>query len=532
MSEPDYLKRISLLGTDRQAPDRSKVGDTYDTLLDDLHTLDDPEKLLHLLSLDHYYRLAAAKLPTGHQIKEVVPIVESLDYAPPQYYPILNQIKEIDKQKTQVTLLISWIKKVLNLNAIVHPNSLVSYCNLLTICPKAIKEYAIPTLGQKGKWLVKQHQKYQGLNLQEQHDIWSYGTPIQRNNYLTSLLQHDPTQALSALTANWSTETAKEKLKHLKTIARNLDESLLPFLEQLYTEEYAYAKTETKTNRQSREILATALLHLPTSTLRADTIKRLTPYRSQSTRGLLSKVFNTQGKLLEIPIKNDELFNPEEMLRSYGIDAQSASMSDYPTDQLYWLSKLCQAIPIPVWSEITGATSAKVITYFLTAEEFRVSVEGKPISCLRKSLITLTDYTKDDQTIIELLDKETDKTTAQLLVSKLSPSAWENYLSSNLDLIENALLIESPHPENSTWTYAFSKRLIDYQLTRIHNNQQLSDYHIGSTMAQYLESKSLDYLMKVNAEKAQNINNLPYWKHHIFDPIYTTMGIRLKIEQL
>ncbi|MDF1698541.1 MAG: DUF5691 domain-containing protein [Saprospiraceae bacterium] len=532
MSSHEYLKSICLLGSDRQPLDTSKLGETLQAYISPLKELESSEIILHALALDHYYRLAGRPIAKTTQIHESVPIQEKIENAPENAYKILEKILEVEKQKIQLPLLAQWVKKIVEMKRIVHPMYLVKYFNLLTSSPKKVRTLASPTFGEKGKWLIQQNQKYTNLIPIEQEDVYSFGTSEQRTLFLTNLLQLNPEKAILLLQSNWDTESSKEKLKHLKTLLQHIHNDFLPFLNDLYSNEFSYSANETATQRQSRATIAKALLLIPNSELHQQTLKKLKPYVVEEKGGLLSKVFQTQSEIVQIPEHNDSFFNPMVMLEIYGLNPKSTAMSEYRTDQLYWFGQLCAMIPFEAWSKLTGRKEKNILTSFLKSDQYAITVQGKRESCLKKSLLLLADYYQNDTYILHFLAQEKDKTTAQNLIAKLSVKAWEMYLSNNFDLADNAVLKECPHQEKETWSTAFSKQLIDYIYNQMKNATHWSDYMMGITMAHYLSSKSLDHLLWVNSTKAQKAGMIYNWKNHIFDPIYSTMAIRLEIEQL
>ncbi|MEO1449750.1 MAG: hypothetical protein AAFV07_09470, partial [Bacteroidota bacterium] len=96
MNNQPYLKSLCLLGTDRQPVDAAKLSGPIASLIQELKELEPAEQVLHALSLDHYYRLAASKLPQLEEAIESVSITESAPHAPNAYYPVLHKILDID----------------------------------------------------------------------------------------------------------------------------------------------------------------------------------------------------------------------------------------------------------------------------------------------------------------------------------------------------------------------------------------------------------------------------------------------------
>ncbi len=526
MNNQTYIKTICLLGSDRQQLEELKLSEPLNEMMQQLEESEPAEKVLHALALDHYYRLAGNELPSVDKLVEINPIIEESEYASEEYYKILKQIFFIDKQRLQQSLLVLWIRKLIESNAIVHPMYLVKYLNALLDTTKHVKELAAPTLGKKGAWLIQQNLKYQELHSEALEDVWSFGKTKQRHLFLSRLLQSDPTKALQLVEESWPTETAREKRKHLQLFLEHTHPDHLDFIQRLYDEEFSFQQKETVTQRECRKIIAQILLLHSESSLHKTTISHLSNYIPKQNKGILSKVFKSQSEVIHIPETEDAFFNGEHMLENFGIDPQSTIASEYKTDQIYWFSELCGAIPFDVWTKLTGKKPKDVLQAFLKSDEYVITVNKRKVSGLKNALVKLASYQSNDALTVMCLDQEKDKEIARHLLTNLSASAWENYLSENLNLIDHSILNECPHGEEDMWGLTFSKAILTDTLSYRY------DYTIGLTLSEYVHTDAINHLIKLNDDDAQKSDHYHYWKTHIFDPIYQTITIKNQIQNL
>jgi len=532
MKNREYIKSLCLLGSDRQQLDPSKLTSPLDEMIAQLDESQSAEKILHALALDQFYCYAGTELPSVELSLDIAPITEEAAYAHEKYYPVLKEILDTEKQRTQTSLLSPWINKLRENKTIIHPMHLVKYLNALLRTTKAVKELARPTLGNKGMWLCQQNPKYDKLINKTEDDVWSFGTAKQRQMYLEELLGSDSQAALKLLEDSWESETAREKLKHLKLFLANGDKSHLSFVKKLYEGEFALKQKETVTNRECRNITSKFLLLFPETELHQHTIENLKNYLSQKKKGLLSKVFQAQKDLLNIPASDDGFFNGQEMLQVYGIDPQSTKASEYKTDQLFWFSELCSAIPFETWSSLTGVKSKTVLSDFLNNDQYKIVKGGKSVAVLQQSLMNLTAHYHDDEFVRLLIAQVKDKESFDLLLSRLSPASWENYLSTDLNLVDTQTLANCPHPVGTLWSLDFSQDLLTHTISRIKDSKKLHDYQIGPTLAEYVNVGAIDHLLELNRNQVQQNNLYQYWKNHIFDPVYQSLTIKKKINNL
>lgn len=532
MSNQKYIKSLCLLGSDRQQIDNNKLKSPLKELISEISNQESAEKILHALTLDYYFRAAATELPSLEKDITLSPITEAQSYASERYYEVLDKIINIEKQQPKTSLIISWIRKLTENNFIVHPKHLVKYLNLLLQTNKPIKQMAVVTLGKKGTWLCQQNPKYDKLIFLEEEDIWNFGTSQQRHDYLEKLLVNTPQLALNRLQENWESESSKEKLTHLKLLLKHPNDLLLDFVHELYSEEFAYFKKETVTHRKSRNTLAKFLLLHEQTNLHQSLVRQLRNYINNKRKGLLSKVLQSRDELLCIPETEDDFFNKKNMLESYGIDVQSSRATDFKNDQVYWFSELCSAIPFSTWTSLFNTKPKIILNEFLNAQKYEIFIENKKISGLQKSLVELASSLKEDAFTLALLNRITQKDTTLPLLCLLSTKAWESYLINNKDLIDNEVLKECPHTEQTTWSLPFSKDLLAFTVDRLDNKNNHYDYMIGQTIADRIHLDIENYLLKINNGNVQSSHLYGYWKNHIFDPIHQTITIKNSIQKL
>lgn len=530
MKNHEYIKSICLLGVDRKQLEQNKLSEPLDTAIKQVADKDQAEMILHALILNHYYHIAAQELQSINKEITHAPIVEELAYAPEAYHTILKQILDIDKQHTQTSLLAIWINKLRDSSLIVHPIYLVKYLNALLGVTNDLKIRAVSTFGKKGLWLCQQNPKYDKLLNQEIADVWSFGTSHQRREHLETMLYTDPDAALRMVKESWNTENAKEKLKHLTLLLSHTHPNQIDFVQELYSEEFAYTKKESVTHRKSRNILSKILLLNESSELHQQTVVQLAAYTTGKKKGLLSRVRQGNGEVINIPESEDSFFNGQHMLETYGIDIQSTKASEYKTDQTYWFSELVGAIPFDVWSKMSGTKPAVVLKEFLESDKYLIVVNNKKISGLQDAIFELVEWYGQDEYTLAVIDQFKGSGAQKVLVSMLSPKAWSNYLSKHLDIIDNEVLSECPHRKNEMWSLDFSKTLLTHTVDRL--NTSYFDYHIGLTMAAYIPYGAITHLTKLNNEKALKSTHYQYWKKHIYDPIYQTVSIKHQIHKL
>ncbi|MEM9546715.1 MAG: DUF5691 domain-containing protein [Bacteroidota bacterium] len=501
-------------------------------MIGEINATESAERALHAVTLDHFYGQAGKKLPSIDIKFEEKSIHEELEYASDEHYPILQQILDIDHQRIRSRLLTDWIKNVAASAKIVHPMHLVNYLNALLTVPKAAQALALPTLGKKGAWLAQQNSKYQKIESSPQDDIWSFGTAQQRRTFLSDLLKNDPERAVQMVTENWPTETKTEKRKHLKLFLEHPNPIQFPFVEHLYKEEFRYKEKESVTERAIRNILAKILLLNTDSTLYRATQEALDNYVVHEKSGFLSRVFQTERDFLSIPDMEDDFFNRQNMLETYGIDPNSSAASDYRTDQLYWFHALCSALPFEMWTVLSGMKPKSVFKSFFESEQYKTTVKGQKESILRNAFLELTSYHSNDELLLLLLNAEKDLETVAVLLSRLSPSVWEKYLSKNLNLVNVKTLDNCPHREDDTWSLNFSRIILNETVERLANKTNSYDYTIGLKISENIHIDITEHLLKLNNGKVQNNHQYGYWKNHIFDPIYLTVTMRNQIHQL
>ncbi|MFQ6391923.1 DUF5691 domain-containing protein [Nocardia sp. KC 131] len=97
-----------------------------------------------------------------------------------------------------------------------------------------LREPLLRLAGARGRWLAMQHPDWRNLvrhsTTTPPTDVWQFGRPAERREWLTELRRHDPGTARAALTAAWPRESGPLKAELLAVLAEALsaaDEALL-----------------------------------------------------------------------------------------------------------------------------------------------------------------------------------------------------------------------------------------------------------------------------------------------------------------
>lgn len=432
MRAKEHIKEVCLLGTDRRSVEGDKLPDELQNILLKHNILDESEKALMVLSLMHYYELSGLNVPKLKDKVEISPIVEDQDYINEALTSALERILKIENLPTQQVLLRIWMQKVKSRQAIIVPSKCIAYFMLLSKCNQGIVQSARSTFGKKGAWLIEQDDTFNILQIssKDADDPWSFGKKEERKKYIVPLIRSNPEKAIETIKNGWANESARDKIWILQIIRNNLDSSFYAFIANLYDVEFAYKPKESKSSRACRFILASCLLLSEKSTLHRDTLVFLSRYFRKSKGGILSRVLSSNTSI-ELPQKEDDFFNGDNMLKVYGIDSSSVEAANFKNDVIFYFSKLLSSIPFSAWSLILKMKTKNLLDYFSGDKQFEVINRGEKYASMQNALHDLAKWSKDEKLIEAMFADGKALGDATVLLSNLSPEAWERIITKN-----------------------------------------------------------------------------------------------------
>ncbi|GAA5041740.1 SWIM zinc finger family protein [Nocardia callitridis] len=95
----------------------------------------------------------------------------------------------------------------------------------------AVREPLLRLAGERGAWLAEQHPEWRTMLShntarppdQRPDDVWQFGRPAERREWLAALRRTDPTRARAALAASWRTESGPLKAELLALLGPQLE---------------------------------------------------------------------------------------------------------------------------------------------------------------------------------------------------------------------------------------------------------------------------------------------------------------------
>ncbi|MFV0540538.1 MAG: DUF5691 domain-containing protein [Aestuariibaculum sp.] len=534
MRAKEHIKEITLLGTEKRTVNPELLPEAIQRSLHKVTIEDEADKALTTLVLYYFYNQGGIIAKRLDKTINITPIQEQNPYVNNAMVQALQRLFIVENIMAQDTLLQIWIAKAITENTIITPALCVPYFKAISKFSLAFKKQAKSTFGLRGEWLIEQDDNFKNLRFteNEETDIWAFGKKDQRESFIVGLLETNPMKALTIIENAWNNENARDKLWILKLLKQHINNGYKPFLETLYNQTFAYKEKETKTDRASRELVAGCLLLLENSELHKHTMAQFKTYLVKSKGGLLSKVFDHNAPLFQIPENPDNFFTNSNMLKSYGINAHETEAANFKTNQLYCFSKLVASIPFKAWIQLLQTDYKKTVSFLLTNQQFIRTLKGTPEPILLEALIELATSTKDTNTISSILPHCKNYDQIKRLLTLLSPTNWESVLLQNKDwLASSDILTTCPFGKREQWSLGFSEAVLESIKKNLDKNNAVYDYHLAKPCIQFLNTKALNVLVSINGKIEVQTTKYNSWQKHIYQPLSEGLLIRQQIEQ-
>ena len=115
-------------------------------------------------------------------------------------------------------------------NKVLPPESLPQVLNQCLVDEEMWKSVS-QAVGERGKWLAKQHPEWKKLVAEPAFQDWEYGTKAERLLLLDYLRKRHPKKALELIESTWSEDSFQDRQYYLDTLHTNLSETDEEFLE-------------------------------------------------------------------------------------------------------------------------------------------------------------------------------------------------------------------------------------------------------------------------------------------------------------
>lgn len=512
------LREIAIIGTGKKRLSENdfpvKVADAISAFADQA-----PEvQLLSTAALVTYYNQAGSVPTTAEEVDKEM-ILETCSQAPGEVLEIFNEIEQAELG-IQERLFFQWMTLLTQKEWIVESGQILKLIKLTNSSSKEVRDLVGMVIGNKGNWMLTFDSSHAAFDSEKIEDVWQEGTIDQRKKHLEFLLSENPSSAIEALRSTWSSEGISTKKAFLTLLNVTTDPASTEFVQNSYSNEFAWKPSEKKTERECRMICASILLQLPGSQLFKQTTDALRTYFSSPMRFPgMSFVQGTQ-EVFSLPKQPDKFFCLENMLKVYGID-DKYDIGVFKTDNLYWLGELLVLVPATWWIRNFSQGYQRMASFFLKNDQFETKMDGNYLKIYLESLLQNVVQHKDSKLAAEVYSY-LNRDQAKIINPYLAMEVFEKLMINENLLLDHQLLGGSPPGQ---WSAVFSKRMIESVFKATKEQQYWELQHISATVVSHLSPDCGEFLDKYN-EKAKSLNHYKNWQKHFFDPIKTTFKIR------
>ncbi len=520
------LTEIALLGTEKKALNPDIFPDAIKEIL--LSSGSDPEsKFLEAVSIGSYFIETGRKPKTLNEEIDLSVIVEDKDIAPFDLEQLFGSITELNQPLSEVLFKL-WVNTLINRDYIVGPTITVPLLKWGGNQRSDIRELIVKVLSKRGKGILPFNEKYTLSEELSHEKLWDEGTTNERKDLFSNLLNQDPQSALTLLKSTWQQEAIVSKKAFLSELREKPKKEFIPFLEEIYSDEFAYNKKEKKTVLACRKIVAEILLMFPETSICKETCKALIPsIVIESKKGLLGLGANKTKVRFNLPKEEVTPFwKAENMVQTYGFEPKDYDIGLFDNIIHSWFAGLLELLPLTELINGTEASIAQVADALLTDPQFHIK-EGAQINQVFRTTLLRNNMIHKNEELAEYLTEKISLKISLFQIGFLTEEKFESLIRKKNLYNDVAMLRRGPYlPGVNSWSVSFSKLV----LTKIFDHsQQIQQpyflYNIGNEIAPFIHIDSYELLSslygKVNSGFYSDV-----WEKHVHEPILRALEIR------
>jgi len=523
------LKDTALLGTERRQINTELLPQEIQSLLENDYADEEETRLLEALAVYNSYRESGKKTEIFNgDFSEEIP-GETKEYAPQEITNMFSSIQEMDVPLSRF-LFNMWLDSLIKNNKIISPQKIIELLHYAEPFPNSVKKKVVEIIGNKGKNIIPYLPHFALEETKSLENVWNEGTTNQRKDVLAEIIKMNPEQALDLVKSTWKEESISVKSAFLKIIRTDTSGAFLAFVEECYTNEFAFKVKEKVTEKQNRTTCAEILLMHEYTALCRSTHEALLSYISVQTKKKLLGLSGTKQELqCNLPDNADSFWNEENMIAMYGFETKNYDYALFNTDVLFWFSCIISSIDLNAITNMLNTDIATLANALLTNQLFVKKIKGKDTPILQDVLITNAENTRNSELALALAKALPYEKTCAIL-PLLPKTEYETYIrANNLSLNVNALKYNPFAVSNETWSLDFSQYIINRLHGAFLEGKSYSYYSIGKEIALYIHTDSQPLLSKLH-HKTIDTPYFDVWTKHVHDPIFRTLSIKKTIE--
>ncbi|KXX72386.1 DUF5691 domain-containing protein [Flammeovirga sp. SJP92] len=539
-----HLVETGFLGTDRKQIQKDQLPEQ---LLNQLEKVDEQDKENHfltLLSFAQYYNESGevAKKYEGEVLAEYME--EKRFEIPHSMQLIFSRINNLDTSFTKTKLIHLWLDLIIKKEQVVgYPlfKDLIKFGERkgVEIKDKITKVLSRNTL----KACMQFHQVNNNwIATPISEEGWYTGKMAERKSYLEYLLGQDIPKAIALLEEAWPQETLNNKVSLLNTIFEKPSESLVPFLEKLYDNEYQFSETEKEKQREGRAILSKILLMFPSSKLSQETLQQLVPCFTK--RALISKL---KWKLNFPKEQSDGFWNEKSMLQKYGLDINGFMPHNHSTKEEGWMAYFIQYIPFQAFADALNTKEEHIINCLFDSKELQQKIKyADGVESMFINELTHKVRFYQAQSSVKLVQafierrNHNDYELKDILFSLQPDEIEELIVKNNIYRTSiNIMCNYSSEVPDLNFSYSLSKKL----LQKIQRKSEDWRYGVSTDQLGLILSKDILGELEIINKKVESMTlakdmshdakeeDLQTWKNKIYIPIKEVIEIRTLLEE-
>lgn len=520
----DSLRETALLGTEKKPLDVLALPESIKTLM---HEHAQPDSELQFLKanayLSFYQQAGATPRPYTGPWDETT-IEEQKPVGAEALLQLYGKFDLVDYQIRERVLNL-WLTVLIDAGRIVSPTQIVDLIQQGKNFSNQTKSKIVQVIGNKGIWTL-QYDRSLNYSIPMANDYaWNEGSSQERKQVFSSLRKTDADASIRLLRSTWPTEPVVTKKAFLEIIQQTSVASDLPFIGELYADEFTYQPKEKKTDKECRRICASILLKYPDTDLYKQTAKGLEPYFTKGKKGIIGLVTGKEKISFDLPDVEDDFWNARVMEQRYGFETKGYDIARFSTVIQHWLSGLLEYLPLQFWVDSFGSDRRRTIQYWLNNDRYKTKVSGQSISIFEPALIAQAKNFNDADAAAVLADI-LDRAESIQLLQYMHRDAFESHIIKSKLFDDPEVLANGPFDIHHSWSFAFSEKIISNALDLA--NLGKASAALGKVMAQYAHEDSIDILYKYN-EKARETTGYHQWNINIFQISQPALEIRKKI---
>lgn len=515
-----HIKDVAILGTEKRAIDTSLLPPNIAQIYKNNDFENNETAFLSLLSISTYYHKAGA-LPLKHEGSPVFEgITEQQTYAPDELHHVFLKIKNfLENEILKEFLFVQYLQLLHQHNWLASKPTIPYLVIWYNLTNKKNQHKIKKVIGNKGRSLLEEKSV-----LIRSEDIWDEGSFDAKKQYLETLRKKNPEKGLALLLSTWNGDSITHKLAYLKIITASLVSTDIPFLEDVFENEFAFAEKEKKTYGTCRQTIAGALLALEDSKLHAEVSQNLRRY-IKTPKGVLAKMFKDSNSLLLLPSEEDGFWNSTRLLKSFGVTDTSIDIAYFSNSIAYLMAFYVENISLLNWAAILNIPIPKVIDFFVNDKQFQNTIKGVTNSYLLRPLLQSSIKYPNVLVSRELLTvKQLHVDDVLMLLNHIPQEEWEHYIKKNELYLDPHYLNTFPIAKG-IWSQEFSELWLRWSLRNFDKKFNFN-YQLASIVPKFFNFNSLPLLEKKHIELSNELTNKQSWDKHLYDPIHETTSIR------